>query len=35
MSTTRCEHGIVIADTIGDYRCWQCEPVEHKTSTTQ
>lgn len=26
MSTTRCEHGNVVEDTVGVYRCYQCEP---------
>lgn len=26
MSTHRCDHGNVIADTGGEYRCYRCEP---------
>jgi hypothetical protein len=27
MSTHRCEHGRVVYDTVGEYRCYECEPV--------
>lgn len=27
MSTTRCEHGQVISDTMGTYRCAECDPT--------
>lgn len=26
MSTTRCVHGAVISDTMGVYRCDECDP---------
>lgn len=27
MSTTRCEHGNVISDTMGSYVCAECDPA--------
>lgn len=28
MSAHRCIHGIVVADNVGTYRCYRCEPLE-------
>jgi hypothetical protein len=26
VSTHRCQHGNTIADTVGEYRCYECQP---------
>ena len=28
MSANRCEHGNVVSDTVGEYRCYKCQPVD-------
>jgi hypothetical protein len=27
MSTHRCEHDNVVSDQMGEYRCYECEPL--------
>lgn len=30
MSTHRCDHGTVISDQCGEYRCLQCDPIDEE-----
>jgi hypothetical protein len=29
VSTERCAHGNVVSDTVGDYRCYECQPLSN------